>query len=364
MIKRIWILFLPFLFFACEDEVAVLTDGKGNLEINVFYSSNDGEKLPLDSASVILTSEYGEFSYLTNVQGKLNLNGLPYTKYNVSIQKAHPLDKNILLNANEKEIELKPFETVKKEFLTMPVSGNGLVINEIYTCGPENNIFYFYDQFIELYNSSNETKYLDGMCVYRVSSNRSKDDIIRKGPGADEDDDGDIDGVTYVFKFPGKPGEQNYPIEPKAFAVLASDAVNHKNNLKVAVDLSGAQWEFYNQYSPSDIDNPNVPNLLNVRSDKTPDFLISLMSDVIIISDGTDMEWTDGIDISSILDGVEYQPSTNWYITLDDRIDRGIVLSPARYSGKSMQRKIPGMDSNDGTLDWEILDTPTPGYHK
>ena len=44
---------------------------------------------------------------------------------------------------------------------------SSLVINEIYYCGPVNRAFYFYDQFVELYNISVDTVYLDGMLVAR-----------------------------------------------------------------------------------------------------------------------------------------------------------------------------------------------------
>ena len=84
-----------------------------------------------------------------------------------------------------------------------------------------------------------------------------------RGPGADEGNDGDIDGVTYIFQFPGSPGETNHPIRPGQFMVLAVDAVDHKALFPGSVDLSRADWEFYNQFSPEDIDNPSVPNLIN-----------------------------------------------------------------------------------------------------
>ena len=61
---------------------------------------------------------------------------------------------------------------------------------------------------------------------------------------------------------------------------------------------------------------------------------------------------------------MEYQSSANSLKTLDDKVDRGWVLSPSKYGGKSMQRREPGVDTNDGTLDWEIIPAPTPGYQK
>jgi hypothetical protein len=194
------------------------------------------------------------------------------------------------------------------------------------------------------------------MIVSRVSGNSAG-----KGPGADEGDDGDADGVTYIFQFPGKPGETNYPIYPSTYKVLAVTAINHKNSVAASIDLSRADWEFYNQYSTTDFDNPAVPNLVNIRADRTVDFLISLNSDVIILASGVDANWEDGIDISTVIDGIEYQSSTTSAKTLDARIDKSFALSPPKYSGQSMQRREPGGDSNDGISDWEILPAPTPG---
>lgn len=353
-----------FVLVACNDEITLPPDGRGSMNVSVLYSAEGGIEVPLDSAEVILISEYGNFTYLTDNEGKANINDLPAASYNVAIKKIHPLDKSVILSASEKEIELNSSETLNKNYLAIPVSGNGIVINEIYSAGPDNNIFFFYDQFIELYNSSDEIKYLDGMYIYRISGNRSEEGIIRKGPGADEDDDGDIDGVTYTFKFPGKSGEKNIPLAPKSYVVLAQDAVNHKSILQTAIDLSNADWEFFNQYSAIDIDNKNVPNLMNMRPDKTVDFMINLVSDVIALSDGRDTLWSDGIDIDTIVDAVQYKSKSTYRKTLDDRVDRGLVISPALYSGKSMRRRIPGMDSNDGSLDWEIAEKPTPGYDR
>ena len=46
------------------------------------------------------------------------------------------------------------------------ISSTGIAINEIYSVGPVNNMFFFYDQFLELYNASDSIRYLDGMLVH------------------------------------------------------------------------------------------------------------------------------------------------------------------------------------------------------
>ncbi|MGE5682605.1 MAG: hypothetical protein ACM34K_17190, partial [Bacillota bacterium] len=81
-------------------------------------------------------------------------------------------------------------------------------------------------------------------------------------------------------------------------------------------------------------------------------------------TDGKDTNWQDGIDISTVIDGMEFKLSASSTKTLDKRVDRGSIVGPSRYSGKSLQRREPGFDSNDTGLDWEILPHPTPGFQK
>ena len=349
------------LLYGCKELPPVTVEGNSKLELTAIWDVANNDSLPsyqpLKNAKVILSSEYGLQVKQTDNDGKLIITGLPSSTYGISVRMPHPDDSSIQLVGNVKDVEILSGKLSNDTIIAKPISSTGIAINEIYACGPLNNLFFFYDQFIELYNASDSVKYLDGMMIMRVSGNNDG-----KGSGADQDDDGDIDGVTYVFKFPGNPGEKNYPFQPKKFIVLASDAVDHRKTISTSVDLSHAEWEFYNQYSPADVDNPNVSNLINMRSDKDVDFLINLVSDVIVLSSGVDSVWSDGIDITSIIDGVEYQSSSTSTKTLDSRVDRGFVLSPPRYSGKSMQRREPGVDTNDGSLDWEIISHPTPGY--
>ena len=353
---------LTIILTGCTEKLPTTYDGNAKIELMAVWDTSTVEGIttyiPLKNAKVILSSEYGISVRTTDANGKMLISGLPSSTYSISVRMPHPLDENILLVGSVRDREITTGKVFTDTVIAKPISSTGISINEIYASGPVNSIFYFYDQFIELYNASDSVKYVDGMLVMRVSGNNEGG----KGPGADEGDDGDIDGVTYAFKFPGNPGEHNYPFYPKTFLILAQDAVNHKNTVSASIDLSNASWEFYNQFSANDIDNPNVPNLINVRADKTVDFMINLSSDVIVVSSGVDSNWVDGIDISTVIDGVEYQSSLTVSKTIDNRVDRGFVLSPPKYGGQSMQRREPGADANDATLDWEIIPKPTPGY--
>lgn len=362
IIKIISVLSLAASFYSCQQEMPTVIEGNAKAKFIVIGDTSVVETspvfAPLKNAKVIMSSEYGVMIRYTDDKGILNLDGIPSATYSITARMNHPKYPNILLVGTSKNIEIVSGKIVVDTIKASQVANTGIAINEIYACGPINNIYFFYDQFIELYNYSDETKYLDGMIIMRVSGNTENGG---KGPGADEGNDGDLDGVTYIFQVPGKPGEKNYPFYAHTYKVLAATGINHKINVSTSVDLSKADWEFYNQYSVSDFDNPSVPNLINLRSDRTVDFLINLVSDIIIIASGTDSYWEDGIDFSTVIDGVDYKSSTTAKRTMDNRIDKSFALSPARYSGKSMQRREPGGDSNDAISDWEIINTPTPG---
>lgn len=348
------------LLLSCKEEIPVVQEGNAKVDIVVIGDTtvvgSTPVYIPLKNAKVILSSEYGVMVRYTDNNGHLILDGIPSSTYGLTARLIHPNYPNILLVGSLKNKDIISGAVVRDTIKATQVANTGIAINEVYACGPVNSIFFFYDQFIELYNYSDETRYLDGMILMRVSGNNDG-----KGPGADEGDDGDFDGVTYIFKVPGKPGEKNYPFYPKTYKVFAATGISHKNTVATSIDLSKADWEFYNQYSVSDFDNPNVPNLINLRSDRTVEFLVNLVSDVIIVASGVDATWEDGIDISTVIDGLDYKSSTTMRKTMDNRIDKSFALSPPRYSGKSMQRREPGGDSNDAISDWEILSAPTPG---
>lgn len=361
LLQTLFPLIFSMIIISCSEEPPVYQEGNAKLVLTVLGDtavvSDDTTFVPLSNAKVILYSEYGYIIKYTDEMGKLILEGIPSSTYTITARLNHPTYSNILLAGNLSDIEIISGKVVNDTIVASQISNTGIAINELYVGGPPNNIFFFYDLFIELYNYSSEIRYLDGMIITRVTGVSAEN--IKAGE--DFGKDGDIDGVGYIFKFPGEPGEKNYPFNPGTFLVLALTAINHQNSVSTSIDLSGADWEFYNQFSTSDFDNPNVPNLINMRSDKTVDFLVGLTQDVIVLTTGEDSDWEDGLDIETILDGVEYQSGPTLEKTLDSRVDKSYTLCPAKYGGKSMQRREPGVDTNDGISDWEIIPSPTPG---
>ena len=240
--------------------------------------------------------------------------------------------------------------------LVMEQSERGLKINEIYTAGPPNNIFYFYDQFYELYNGMSETVYLDGMVFLRLSKTALFADTL---------------SVSYIFQFPGQAlTGREYPVEPGEFAVLAMNAFDHNLIGPISgktVDLSHADWEFYNNIEANAYDNPNVPNITSnngrVSQSSIVDFMVSTTSDGLALCDGSDYQQIDGISLSSVVDCVEYSSNPNHFKEVPYVLDAswaGIGIS--KYSGLSMERIRPGFDTNNSGIDFVIINAPTPGY--
>ena len=223
-----------------------------------------------------------------------------------------------------------------------------MCIRDSYTCGPPNNFYYYSDQYFELYNSSDDTLYLDGIQFCRMGSTG-------------------LNNVTYIFQFPGKPVVgREYPIYPKQFVVCARTAYNHRKyvfNNRTSVNLSKADWEFVNENDPTDYDNPDVPNIGNILDGFYHDFSVNLIGDVVLIADGSDENYLDGIDINSVIDCVEYSSSPTHIKEVEEEVDYGYTgVGMMTYCGKSIERKKPGFDTNNSTIDFEIISSPTVGY--
>ncbi len=350
------ILTYSIYFTGCSENEPVTPEGSSKLILHAYWQEGDST-YKMQNAEVLLVSSYGTFKEQTNSEGILEKEGLPSAIYNISIQMKHPQNDLIVITGTLKNIEIKNNSETVDSIYGTPTSTGGIVINELYFVGPVNSNNFLFDQYIELYNASDSTKYLDGMMILKLSSSSNSG----SKPGSDFDLDGDIDGVLHAYKFPGNPGEKNIRFLPKTFLVLASSANDYSAIHSTSIDLTGSDWEFFNQYSTDDTDNPNAKNLINLRSDTNSDFLMRSDNDIIAITSGVDTVWNDGINKSDFIDGVEYQNATNSK-TMDADLDQSYVVSPARYSGQSVQRISHGYDTNNSIVDFKIFNAPTPGY--
>lgn len=344
-----------FLLSGCFKEIPEFEDGLLNLNVTIRYvESQYGIDIVLDSAEVTLQcNDYkmGVITDTTDTNGTVVFQNLPWSEYMITS------GKELLLDLGDGEMPVPLIaDTVfvpEKEdnVFTLFARGPaepGLKINEIYTSGPLNNFFFFYDQYFELYNSSSDTAYLDGMIFCRMGSS--------------------LASVTYIFQFPGEPKVgKEYPVPPDSFVVLAMDAYNFRDEIfggQKSVDLSNADWEFVNANDPGDLNNnPDVPNIWNIKVGHTLDFMVGLTADALILGDGTDVNYFDGIDIETVVDCVEYSSSPTHTKEMPEELDKGFGgIGQLKYQGMSLERRMAGFDTNNSTVDFVVISAPTPGY--
>ena len=352
--KLIYLSFIAIFLTGCFKDQPSLHDRELSIQLFVKYEDQALKNMPV----TLRTNDYNLPAYkdTTDSNGMVNFENLPFAEYSVDIQGEATIQSyldstaldTVLVTASK--ILSPGSNELFQDTVHAIVSGTspGIKINELYTCGPPNKFFYFYDQFFELYNSSEDTVYLDGMVFCRMGTW--------------------LENVTYIFQFPGEPmgGTQDYPVPPDSFVVVAQDAFNHKDEIfngEKSVDLSNADFEFRNSLDYGDYDNPDVPNLENLEEGHTLDFMVGVTGDIILIADGSDVNYVDGIDPESVLDCVEYASSSTHEKDIEDIVDRGFAgVGLIKYSGQSLERISPGFDTNNSTVDFEIIESPTPGY--
>ena len=156
---------------------------------------------------------------------------------------------------------------------TLPVSHRGsLLVSEFWfplNMSSQQNVSYPFGGYVELYNNSDTTIYLDGLTF---------GDALLADPFIQPEDHvnsctlfpdmmGDTTGVwaEMLFRFPGT--GHDYPVVPGQAVVIATDAVDHTVVNPDATDLTNANFEFI---GPSDVDNPSVPNMINLGLRDSP----------------------------------------------------------------------------------------------
>ena len=137
----------------------------------------------------------------------------------------------------------------------------GLVISEVYapSTGPSVGFSYNFHMYFELYNNSDRTVFLDGLTFGRAQlidiaaphESCAESARFRKDP----------DGIwaQFLHRFPGSGGQ--YPLGPGEAVVVALDAIDHSVVHPDFPDLSNADFELLGF---GDVDNPDVPNLVEI----------------------------------------------------------------------------------------------------
>jgi hypothetical protein len=375
MVTRVIITFLVILLvmaFSCGNEKPTVPDGANNIKLFAVDTSGvQGGWVPLEGATIRVSSSTSQFEneYETGPDGSVVLEGLVAGTYMIQAELINTDENYTILGQKEISVVYEP--GMADSILMDYQRSSPLTMNELYYCGCNRGRVYYYDQFIELYNSSTDTLFLDGYIICRTSQATDVINVIGL-------ETVDYALAYYVFSFPGESGvTRTVPIAPGEFLVIAGDAVDHSvYGGALCVDMANADWEFFNPIG-SDYDTPGVPNLLPL-SQYQQDFQMNLGHTGVFIATGEEWEYVGHFDpgigdmkeyihvpLHTIVDGIEYSSNTTVttrYLTI--RVDAGLAGNGmAKYSATSVQRRFPGLDSNNSTFDFENTNPPSPGWH-
>ncbi|RNI29816.1 DUF4876 domain-containing protein [Rufibacter immobilis] len=427
-LKLFLLALLPLFLLSCEEDDSPLVQPT-TFEVAVkFGSAYAGQVAPNLTVKVTNADSKISTEATTNSLGIARFENLPVGIYDISVSRTYTpaqflefagvtVESDVIFNAS---LTNQTINTSSSNFFALELKSSpvgSLLIKQIYYAGSNAKDGALYrDQFIEIYNNSDQVAYADGLCfgqVYGLGANAKIEQTYLQPNGqynwnaalnmpSGIDANGEYVYMESFFELPGT-GTQ-YPIEPGKSIVIAQNALNHKapyqnqkgetitpNDPSLTVDLSGADFEaFYNQAFNSDIDNPAVPNIIlhqtygkdmlldNPGRDayvlvKKQGPLSSLKQysapEVRTITATTKLYYQ--IPNTWVIDAVEAQQSPAKLIPkkLTDDLDAGYTYTPlGSYSSQSVIRKVVKnfngrnilQDTNNSTNDFKVLDRAQP----
>lgn len=191
--------------------------------------------------------------------------------YSVTVSRSFGLDGRSYYFNGTKNIDI--FGNVSDTIELKGAQSNAFVIKEIYYSGSTTPAGKRYpnDQYLELFNNTNEIQYADGISVLIHESANT---------GTNQwENINDTIVAEMIWTIPGN-GKQ-VPVEPGKSIVIAQDGINHQSdpngNPLSPVNLGDADFEFYVYKSNgTDVDSPSVPNMLR---DYTPTDILEVSFD-------------------------------------------------------------------------------------
>ncbi|MDD4961519.1 MAG: DUF4876 domain-containing protein [Candidatus Marinimicrobia bacterium] len=357
-----------FLAPNCSLQILPPASMRFNAAICVLDTTETGADRTVADAVVLLQSiTYGDrLETISDSAGMAYFTDILPDRYNLLVSgRRVSITEIILINGQLQDTALFVAEndTLFLDVYAQTSRTSALLISEIYYSGapPKPIPQYYHDQFLEIYNNSNITLYLDSLIISDTEAGFQDDSLIH---------------AIHAYMFPGSGSD--YPIGPGEFIVVAQDAIDHSQAPVNSVNLLDANFEYYVS-DQGDVDNPGVPNMIQLHHKYGIDFLYSVFNDALVILKVKD-PYALGYDEfnrlmlpkSGVIDGVEYRENTSQFDwkRLDASIDAGLAGGIPGYSNKSVERRIERMeegrfifmDNNNSSLDFIILSKPTPGF--
>ena len=289
------------------------------------------------------------------------------------------------LNANLPIQNLQQAPSQEIELQLNVASAGTFVIKEVYYTGsetPEGDT-YFRDQFIEIYNNTNETLYADGL--YIASIYGASGQINPNTEPTPFQDDQDAAYASNVWRVPGSGND--VPVDPGESLVIAQHGIDHADdpdgNPASPVNLGDADFEMYTGRD-QDIDVADVSNM--ERTYFTGGFysLVPVFGPAWVLFETEDFDSLEEVAVPDldflgprirvpnelIIDGFEalQTPTSDDFKRLPLSVDAGFVAASGTYTSESARRLVQREDNgrrilkntNNTGNDFEVISTPTP----
>lgn len=378
------------------------TDAAISEKIVVRVTMPEGYHYSVEGLKVTLTDNVSGLSYYgtTNAQGVATISVAPGF-YTASTETSYRDSGGIiyLFNGQTLGIEaLKGSAAKEVEIMLLGSKSSQIVIKELYYGGCFNsttNKSYSKDQYITLYNNSDQPAFLDSLCLsivhpWNAPTNGKLSDWVK--PGASELMDS-IPASSMVWMFPGT-GQDNI-LQPEQEVVLCLNAIDHTVAVKESVNLGKAgYWAMYDPIMTKGQTSPEAGvNLMTGiwKTGTSTSFIISVVSPGVFIftlgGKTPEQFITDNfslnpntsnlisaallVDKELILDGVECFRNATDTKRFRSEIDNGFVMTPGSGQGYSVIRKVDTeetalaggrivyMDTNNSSNDFEVIEHPT-----
>jgi hypothetical protein len=296
-------------------------------------------------------------------------------------------NRSLTLNAAQTGVTINAEQNIRLNLELSGAPSGSLVIKEVYYTGSRtpSGGNYFSDQFVEIYNNSSETVFLDGLCIadlFGVAGQINPTNV----PTPFASDRNHV-YASNVWRIPGS-GRQ-HPLQPSQSIIIAQDGINHRTdpvgNPSSPVDLSTADWETFNQRDDNrDTDAPNVPNLERLYFTGGFDWLMPVFGPALVIfrtdnfaalqqvpiPDAPTQQPRIRIPNALVIDAFEalQNAQSSAFKRVPPALDAGFVFARDTYTGESARRKTAVttggrrvlQDLNNTSQDFEILARPTP----
>lgn len=383
-----WIILIvfPLMMWSCAEDEVKPVSVIVKLSYPTEYTASAGLGIEAKLTSTTGGAEYtstssvsGEVVFTAVIPGTYSLTAMQSLDAAEALSVTGKFNEPVILNGQANINILANTPDQNFELTISGVPAGNLVFKEVYYTGVPN--FYFSDQFIELYNNSDEVIYLDGLCIadiYGVSGQINPSST----PSPFQDDVAHV-YANSVWQIPGT--GQQYALLPGQSIIIAQDGINHKEqNENTTVDLSDAEWETYNEREDNmDIDSPDVPNLTRLYFTGGFDWLVPVFGPGLVIFRTDNFEALEQTPIpgstaaprikipnSIVIDTFEglRDAESGTFKRIPAGLDAGFVYASNTYTGESFRRKVATtvdgrkvlQDTNNNGNDFEKLVNPTP----